>query len=73
MTTAKTIAWNKRATIKEYNRSNTHDKHNAHDKPAVSRGAVNQKPSIFVLKKFDQSDCSVSLGKWCHRDDRDTT
>ena len=51
----------------------THDKHNAHHKPAVPRGVVNQKPPIFVFKKYDQSDCSVSMGKWCHRDGRDTT
>ena len=31
--------------------------------PGVSRGTVNQNPSIFVLKNFDQSNCSVSLGK----------
>ena len=30
-------------------------------------------PRFLFLKQIDQSDCSVSLGKWCHRDDRDTT
>ena len=44
-----------------------------YDKSVVSHGVVNQNPPIFVFKKFDQSDCPVSLGKWCHRDDRDTT
>ena len=28
---------------------------------------------FFFKKKIDQSNCSVSLGKWCHRDGRDTT
>ena len=31
--------------------------------PGVPRDAVNQKPSIFILKNFDQSHWSVSLGE----------